>query len=317
MKRFMLFVITLIAATATSFAAQMSSYPEKTTPVAADRVLLIDSENSNATKTAQLGNLPGSSSVPDGTVDGQTLLWSTNQWVASTFPGMLESGSYTPTGTWDWTSATITWPTFLAANISVADTGGYWTGPTVEAILAEIGAEDTFAVDATYFTLTSASGTSTLGLQSNVLQPYDVNMISWPSAVDATEVGYLDGVTSSIQAQIDAIEGTPSFTTTGLTAGTVYYMASGGSWTVADADGTGTYPARCIAISTTQCISQGQYTSTSHGLTIGSSLWLSETAGEYTTTQPSTSGSHVQSLGWVLDADTLVIMVSPDYATVE
>lgn len=38
---------------------------------------------------------------------------------------------------------------------------------------------------------------------SLAFQAYDSNMITWPSNVSSTEVGYLDGVTSSIQNQID------------------------------------------------------------------------------------------------------------------
>ena len=40
------------------------------------------------------------------------------------------------------------------------------------------------------------------------VQGYDANLPTWPASVDATEVGYLDGVTSSIQTQIDAKAGT-------------------------------------------------------------------------------------------------------------
>lgn len=36
------------------------------------------------------------------------------------------------------------------------------------------------------------------------VQPYDANLPTWPATVDATEVGYLNGVTSGIQTQIDA-----------------------------------------------------------------------------------------------------------------
>ena len=43
------------------------------------------------------------------------------------------------------------------------------------------------------------------------IQGYDANLPTWPSSVDATEVGYLDGVTSSIQTQIDA-KMTPTYT---------------------------------------------------------------------------------------------------------
>lgn len=35
------------------------------------------------------------------------------------------------------------------------------------------------------------------------VQAYDANMISWPASVDATEVGYLNGVTSAIQTQLN------------------------------------------------------------------------------------------------------------------
>lgn len=45
--------------------------------------------------------------------------------------------------------------------------------------------------------------------------PYDANMIAWPAAVSATEVGYLDGVTSAIQTQLGAKAGTAGNTFTG------------------------------------------------------------------------------------------------------
>lgn len=40
------------------------------------------------------------------------------------------------------------------------------------------------------------------------VQAYDANLPTWPATVDATEVGYLNGVTSAIQTQIDAKEAT-------------------------------------------------------------------------------------------------------------
>lgn len=43
-----------------------------------------------------------------------------------------------------------------------------------------------------------------LGLEIGTdVQAYDANLPTWPSTVDATEVGYLNGVTSAIQTQID------------------------------------------------------------------------------------------------------------------
>jgi hypothetical protein len=43
------------------------------------------------------------------------------------------------------------------------------------------------------------------------VQAYDANLPAWPSTVSATEVGYLDGVTSAIQTQLDA-KMTPTYT---------------------------------------------------------------------------------------------------------
>lgn len=107
---------------------------------------------------------------------------------------------------------------------------------------------------------------------------------------------------------------TPSigFTTTGLTAGNAYYMASGGSWTAADANAAGAFPARCVAISTTFCAVQGLYTSASHGKTVGATLYITDAAGTIDTTASTTT---VQSVGWVYDANTFFINVSNDYGT--
>ena len=40
------------------------------------------------------------------------------------------------------------------------------------------------------------------------VQAYDANLPTWPASVDATEVGYLNGVTSDIQPQLDAAAST-------------------------------------------------------------------------------------------------------------
>jgi len=106
-------------------------------------------------------------------------------------------------------------------------------------------------------------------------------------------------------------------TTSGLTQDNVYYRTSGSAWATADANGSSTYPARCYAISTTQCLIGGSVTKTSHGFTVGASLFLSETAGAVTTTAPTTSGSVVQKIGWVFDANTLIVGIAPDYGTVQ
>jgi hypothetical protein len=97
----------------------------------------------------------------------------------------------------------------------------------------------------------------------------------------------------------------------------VYYRTSGSAWAEADANGSGTYPARCYAVSTGYCISNGQYTKATHGFTVGADVYLSETAGAITSTAPTGSGSVVQKIGWIIDANTIYIAVSPDYVTLQ
>jgi hypothetical protein len=60
------------------------------------------------------------------------------------------------------------------------------------------------------------------------VQAYDANLPTWPSTVNATEVGYLDGVTSSIQTQLNA-KGTvdPTDYATSTTGGTLKVRISG------------------------------------------------------------------------------------------
>jgi hypothetical protein len=78
----------------------------------------------------------------------------------------------------------------------------------------------------------AATARATLGLVIGTnVQAYDANLPTWPATVDATEVGYLNGVTSAIQTQIDGIsegkvvqrvEATP-YTTYTSTAVTIPY----------------------------------------------------------------------------------------------
>lgn len=100
------------------------------------------------------------------------------------------------------------------------------------------------------------------------------------------------------------------FVTTGLTAGKIYYRKSDGTWDQADANAAGKFPARCFATSTTFCAISGLYTSTSHGKTVGATLFITDAVGDIDTTA---SASVVQAVGWVYDANTYYIRVSPDY----
>lgn len=66
----------------------------------------------------------------------------------------------------------------------------------------------------------------------STVQGYDANLPTWPSTVDATEVGYLNGVTSSIQGQIDNISvgstvtTVPTYSDASCTPGQIAYDVS-------------------------------------------------------------------------------------------
>jgi hypothetical protein len=65
----------------------------------------------------------------------------------------------------------------------------------------------------------AATARQNLGVEIGVtVQGYDANLPAWPASVDATEVGHLDGVTSAIQTQLNALQA--GFTTNVITTST-------------------------------------------------------------------------------------------------
>ena len=98
-----------------------------------------------------------------------------------------------------------------------------------------------------------------------------------------------------------------------LTAGKVYYMASGGL-TLAQANAASTLPGFCIADTTTSCMYSGVYRfSATQSWTVGNQIYVSASAaGSLVTTAPSVAGQFVQKVGIALAADTILIMPSLD-----
>ena len=91
---------------------------------------------------------------------------------------------------------------------AVAITGGSITGIT-----------DLAVADGGTGSSTAAGARTNLGVAIGTdVQAYDANLPTWPATVDATEVGYLNGVTSAIQTQIDTKAPTASPTFTGVPA---------------------------------------------------------------------------------------------------
>lgn len=103
----------------------------------------------------------------------------------------------------------------------------------------------------------------------------------------------------------------------------VVYLDSSGTWRLADANGTGTYPARGLAIAAyvstnaAKVLFNGVARNDAWNWTIGGDIYLSGTPGAMTQTAPSTSGDKVQKLGYALSADSMMVCIgSGEYLTV-
>lgn len=87
------------------------------------------------------------------------------------------------------------------------------------------------------------------------------------------------------------------------------YPGGSGTWLLADADGTGTYPARGIAVAAYSdtdpavILRSGTVRNDAWDWTPGGTLYLSTTAGGLTQTAPSTTGDIVQAVGFAITAD--------------
>lgn len=97
--------------------------------------------------------------------------------------------------------------------------------------------------------------------------------------------------------------------TGGVTQWDAVYLNGSSQWAVADANGTGTYPAAGLAIATvstgnaTAVLVRGVVRNDAWTWTPGGRLYLSATAGGLTQTAPATSGDKVQDVGFALSAD--------------
>lgn len=117
------------------------------------------------------------------------------------------------------------------------------------------------------------------------------------------------GTGTGIQA-VGSSSGTDlSITTTGLTAGQVYYPDASGNFQVADASTSTTLPRAAVgfAVSTTSLMKAGTYTTT--GLTVGP--YYLAVGGGITSTMPSTSGNQIQIIGIARSATKLEVNINP------
>lgn len=119
----------------------------------------------------------------------------------------------------------------------------------------------------------------------------------------------------AINATHDTDDSYHGLTLTGLLAGATIaqweavYVGGSSTFLLADANGSGTYPARGLAVAAysstnpATVLVQGTVRNDAWNWTPGGDIYLSATAGGLTQTAPSTSGDKVQKVGFALTAD--------------
>ena len=97
---------------------------------------------------------------------------------------------------------------------------------------------------------------------------------------------------------------------TSTTFGKLYYKSNfAAAWTQADADSDGATRMLGVALGSTSSndgmLLQGIIRIASHGLSAGAPIYVSTTAGEFTTTAPSGSGDYVRVVGYTIDSNLI------------
>jgi hypothetical protein len=123
---------------------------------------------------------------------------------------------------------------------------------------------------------------------------------------------------------LSSVEGYGDIVTFGggsLTAGDLYYLDSLGGWSVADADSTSNSTGMlAFALGTSASdgmLVRGYIRNSGFTTNTGDIVYVSTTAGEVTTTAPSSSGDVIRIIGYSIDGTNEIIYFSPDNSWVE
>lgn len=137
-----------------------------------------------------------------------------------------EAGDYAPTGTWDFTGATVTGlpGTTYIAGTDISISGGAISLSWDKDYADLINTPSTTPLTASMVTGVFPGTGDCLGANGEKVACGSggasaiADLTDWPSGLTATELGYLDGVTSDIQAQINALSAGSGGTVTVVTS---------------------------------------------------------------------------------------------------
>ena len=100
------------------------------------------------------------------------------------------------------------------------------------------------------------------------------------------------------------------------------YLNSSAAWIEADANGSGTFPARgitveagSVALGEQVVLAKGKARNDAWNWTVGGNIYLSTTVGTLTQTAPTGTGVCLQAVGYAISADTAVFDFTPTFQT--
>ena len=196
------------------------------------------------------------------------------------------------------------------------------TGALGAVTLSLPAATDTLVGRATTDTLTNKTLTSPV-LGGTVSGTYTIGGTpTFPATVVITTS------TQTLTAKIYSLAALPGTNNTyegtgitGLNAGATIaqweavYLSSSSTWLLADANGSGTYPCRGLAVAAyvntnaAVVVDDGTVRNDTWTWTPGGDVYLSTTAGALTQTAPSTTGDKIQKIGYALTADSIRVNI--------
>jgi hypothetical protein len=272
------------------------------------------SGSSGRNGTSGINGLNGTSGTSGrtGTSGIALILNNTNNYVltATGTSGVINGESNL---TFDGTTAIITGNLNVSGGTQSIFSGNS-TSDLVKIIQTGIGnalvVEDSGGTDSSHFVI-DASGNTSIGTSTTGRKL----TVSGDSTFIHSPLGLL---TSSVTAYGDIVTFGGAGT---LTAGSLYYLGSGGAWTIADASSpTSSTGLLGIALGTTASaglLIKGYARSTTYSATTGQILYVSTTAGSITPTSPSAATEIIRIVGYQLDQNTDVIYFTPSNDWIE
>ena len=132
---------------------------------------------------------------------------------------------------------------------------------------------------------------------------------------------FIHNPTSELTSSVSGYGDIVTFGGGTLTAGDLYYLDSLGGWSVAAADSTSTSTGMlAFALGTSASdgmLVRGYIRNSGFTTNTGEIVYVSTTAGDVTTTAPSSSGDVIRIIGYSIDGTNEIIYFSPDNSWVE